>query len=194
MTKYLISIVVLAAAFFAVGRCTAPVPYVSRSGQIDTLERRVHSAESREIALRKAAGDAYARGLAAQAKKPALVIRYIHDTTRLHAYKKVVRDSLVRLLLTGDARDSSEFTFEAVNGVLDLSAKLGMLTSADSLDMETIANLKTGYLTLDSALCECRKKSSAQSEEVVILKKEVKRQRLLKWLFAGTGLIVGLIK
>lgn len=189
--KYLAIIAVLACTFFVVGRCTAPAPYITRTNELDSLNRRIQAANNREIALRKAAAASYATGLATQLQKPKIVIRYIHDTATLHHYSKHVRDSLTRVLLTGDARDSSEFTFEAVNGALDLGAKFRMLTSADSLDMETIRDLKTGYLTLDSALCECRKKSSAQSEEVVILKKEVRRQKGLKWLFGAVGILIG---
>lgn len=191
--KYLAILAVLALAFFFVGRCSAPAPAVTQSQRVDSLERAVRSASNREIALRSAAAEAFKRGAATQLQKREIVIRYIRDTAQLHHYRKHVRDSLARILLAGDANDSSEFTFEAVNGALDLSAKLGMLTSADSLDMETIRDLKTGYLTLDSALCECRKKSSAQSEEVVILKKEVRRQKGLKWLFGAVGLLIGKI-
>lgn len=191
--KYLITIIVLGVAFFVVGRCTAPAPYITRSAQLDSLNLQIRAANNREIALHKAAGEAYARGLATQLQKPKIVTRYIHDTATFHHYTKHVRDSLARILLTGKSNDSTEFTLEAVNGALDLGAKFKMLTSADSLDIETIADLKTGYLTLDSALCECRKKSSAQSKEVVILKKEVRRQKGLKWLFGAVGVLIGKI-
>lgn len=191
MTKYLISMFALAAAFFAVGRCTAPAPYVSHANEIDSLNLRIRAANSREIALRKAASDAFARGLAAQAKKPALVIRYIHDTARLHAYSKHVRDSLARLALTGNAADTSEFTFEAVNGVLDLGKEVETLKAGDVLDSTAIAELKLAYHEADSARCACDAGKTALGEEVAILKKEVRRQRFLKWLFISIGLIAG---
>lgn len=193
--KYLaiIAVAVLTGAFFFVGRCTAPAPVVTRSERIDSLERTVRSANNREIALRKAAADAYAHGLATQLQKPKIVIRYIHDTATLHHYSKHVRDSLARILLTGKASDSTEFTFEAVNGALDLGAKVEMLKNESVLDSAAIKDFKLAYLLSDSALCACRKKSSAQSEEVVILKKEVKRQKGLKWLFGVVGILIGKI-
>lgn len=191
MYKYLITIAVLGVAFFVVGRCTAPAPYITRANELDSLNRRIQAANNREIALRKAAAASYAAGLATQLQKPKIVVRYIHDTAALHHYSKHVRDSLARVLLAGNSRDSSEFTFEAVNGALDLGAKVEMLKSESALDSAAIKDFKLAYLQSDSAHCACKAGKIALAEEVVILKKEVKRQKGLKWLFGAVGILIG---
>jgi hypothetical protein len=189
--KYLAILAVLALAFFFVGRCSAPAPAVTQSQRVDSLERMARSASNREIALRRAATEAFKRGAATQLQKREIVVRYIRDTAQLHRYKKHVRDSLARLLLAGNSNDESEFTFEAVNGALDLGAKVEKLEAEWSLDSLAAEDYKEAYLKSEAALNECGKKGSALGEEVAILKKEVKRQKGLKWLFAAVGLIVG---
>lgn len=195
--KIYLSFCIAAIALFFIGRCTAPKPeIVDNKHTIDSLNRRIAQSQKinqlhKEIALK-------AIKKAQESQKVKVVIRtvYIKDTARNHALKPMEKDSVIKAIFGRAQSDSSRFSKHIANGILDLKSESLMLKKASTLDSISLAAKDEGILELGQVINSLTDEGSAKDGIVIEeretnkkLKKEIRKQRRLKWL-AVSGIFV----
>lgn len=194
MLKRSVIVLIACAALFFVGRFTAPKPVINDNKQ-DSLVLRIKQLQKLKEVYEVEAKESYQKGIDHQNEKLAERERYFLNRERKHKLTLAKKDSIIRSAL-GLQSDTSVFTHHAVNEIMDLNDKKELLEKEVVLDSLTIGSLKQSNASLDSALKICDEQLEAKAEIVLEVqddlkdsKKEIKKQKRLKWLAIVLGLI-----
>lgn len=182
-----------------VGRCTAPKPEPDHRTE-DSLKRVIALKHLKIEAHRKNANKAFQRGLESAKAKVVVKIKYVRDTARNHALPLSKKDTLIKQVLGVPVSDSSKFTNQVANKVLDLATENVLLEESAKIDSNTIAFKDSGIKELEAALEQSGLESSTKDNlitearnETTRAKKEARKQRRLKVLAFGVVAVIGTI-
>ncbi len=195
-----LAICLAVAVAFVLGWCTKPQPLDLHPQVIDSLNTSLKKALQLQEKYLADGRREYERGKAAQVVKVIHHTVYKRDTAHNHALPKHSKDSLIKVVLKVPQTDSSTFTVPVADGVLDLASKNVLLENDQDSDSVTIASLFRAYADQDSAK-HLADKALANREAVIDQKdqtiekqsKEIHRQKFLKWVFLGLGVVAALL-
>lgn len=191
----------IAVAGITVRKCGEPLPDYTSQKVIDSLKSQVARYKTRETYYNSQAEAAYQRGLDAQKAKVVIRTIYRNDIEANHRLKKEVKDSLIKAMFSSNPRmDSSLFSGEVADGVLDLKSENKALRSDDVVDSLTIGELKVAYHAKDTALLACDSALVVQGglvgiaeKDTATAKKKAKRRGFLNWVLGGLAVVFAII-
>ncbi len=188
------SIVIFILLAFFVGKCSRPQGR-DYEGELRSLAAEAAQLKKEMVAKKLEAKQAYEKGVASQAGKVVYKTRYRLDTARNRKYRKFIKDSLSRVLLGLDQWDSSAFSWDAGNEILNLGSEVTMLRADDLADSTSIANFVKAYNKVDSAYVDCQEMGAKKDETIAIKDQQIKDKKAPWWALplAGLAAIVGFV-
>lgn len=198
LNKIYLTFCIAAIALFFVGRCTAPKPIQSNDKHtIDSLNRRIAQSHQLAIIYKQNAQKAFQKGLDSQKAKVVVRTIYIKQIAKNHAMPATKKDSVIKEMFHVEYSDSSKFTTHVANGILDLNTDNKALKADAKLDSVSIAAKDEGIIELGQALNSITEEGGSKDGLIIeernatnAAKKEVNKQKFLKWVAIITTFVV----
>lgn len=164
---------------------------------IDSLNAEFRAEKVVWVARIDSAHKAHLRAMEGVAKKQPLKVIYIKEVAAKKALPLTTKDSLIKVNLGVGVADSSRFTDTTANKIIGLGASHKLLQEYAKIDSVTINELMDAYFQLDTAATHCsqlldNRQAAIHQHQVAVqdLQKQVKKQKGLKFLFGGLGLLL----
>lgn len=195
----------MAVALFFFGRFTAPKPVVEDNKHtIDSLTRRVAQAHQLAQIYKQNANKAFQKGVNSQKEKVVVRTVYKADTSRNRKMKRVELDSTIRKIFGGkssidfDQKIDTAWTTGTLVNILDMNSENKMLKENAVIDSTTMVAKDEGIIELGQAINALTEEGSAKDglvieerENVRKLKREVRKQKRLKWVAIVATFVIG---